>query len=152
MVLNEFATGCPGFDFQVLATDISTRALDAGRLAVYAEDRTGPVPPHLKKKYFLRSRDRNAGQVRVVPPLRGKVRFLHLNLMANDFGLRETMDVIFCRNVIIYFDRAAQETLLQRICGYLAADGHLFLGHSETLGGMDVRLRAVFPTIYRKER
>ncbi|HEY6839265.1 MAG TPA: protein-glutamate O-methyltransferase CheR [Geobacteraceae bacterium] len=150
MVLNEFAEGNTGFDFQVLASDISVRALEAARLAVYAEERAEPVPIHLKRKYFLRSKDRSARQVRVIPALRRKVHFARLNFMADDFGMVEKFDAIFCRNVIIYFDKGTQERLLQKLCCQLSPHGYVFLGHSETLGGLDVRLSMVYPTVYRK--
>ncbi|MBI1920539.1 MAG: protein-glutamate O-methyltransferase CheR [Geobacter sp.] len=150
MVLQEFAGSLPGFDFKILATDISTLVLEKAHQAVYPEERVHPVPLHLKRKYFLRSRDRSAGLVRVVPELREKVCFRHLNFMADDFGLREEQDIIFCRNVIIYFDRPTQERLLQRLCRQLAPGGHLFMGHSETLSGLNVPLTAVYPTVYRK--
>jgi chemotaxis protein methyltransferase CheR len=150
MVLHEYASVTHGFDFQVLATDISTRVLETACLAVYPEERAAPVPGNLKRKYFLRSRDRNVPNVRIVPALRHKVRFQHLNLMADDFGIREQIDIIFCRNVIIYFDRPTQQRVLQHLCQHLAADGHLFLGHSETLEGLDLRLKGVYPTVYRK--
>jgi chemotaxis protein methyltransferase CheR len=150
MVLHEFASMTPGFDFQVLATDISTRVLETACMAVYPEERAAPVPEHLKRKYFLKSRDRSVPNVRIVPALRHKVRFQYLNLMADDFGIREQIDIIFCRNVLIYFDRPTQQRVLQHLCQHLAADGHLFLGHSETLEGLDVQLKGVYPTVYRK--
>jgi chemotaxis protein methyltransferase CheR len=150
MVLHEYASVTPGFDFQVLATDISTRVLETAHMAVYPEDRATPVPGHLKRKYFLKSRDRSVPNVRIVPALRHKVHFQYLNLMSDDFGIREQMDIIFCRNVIIYFDRPTQQRVLQRLCQQLAAGGHLFLGHSETLEGLELRLKGVFPTVYRK--
>lgn len=152
MVLQEFAERSPGFDFRILATDISTRVLETARLAVYPEERTAPVPLHLKRKYFLRSRDRDAGLIRVVPALREKVLFRRLNFMADEFGIRERIDIIFCRNVIIYFDRPTQERLLRRFRGHLATGGHIFLGHSETLSGLDLPLQAVYPTVYREKR
>jgi chemotaxis protein methyltransferase CheR len=150
MVLHEFASVTPGFDFQILATDISTRVLETACLAIYPEERIAPVPGHLKRKYFLKSRDRSVPNVRIVPALRHKVQFRHLNLMADDFGIREQIDIIFCRNVIIYFDRPTQQRVLRHLCQHLAADGHLFLGHSETLEGLDLRLKGVCPTVYRK--
>ncbi len=150
MVLQEFAEQSPGFDFRILATDISTRVLASGRLAVYSEERTAPVPTALKKKYFLRSRDRSEGLVRIVPQLREKVEFRRLNFMGEDFAIREEIDIIFCRNVIIYFDRPTQERLLQRFCTHLAPGGFIFMGHSETLSGLDVPLMQVSPTIYRR--
>lgn len=150
MVLNEFAAGVAGFDYRIIATDICTQVLEKARLAVYREERTAPVPPHLKRKYLLRSRERSEGLVRVVPLLREKVRFRRLNLMADDFGMDERVDIIFCRNVIIYFDRPTQERLLNRFCDQLRAGGYLFMGHSETLNGLDVPLIQVYPTVYRK--
>lgn len=150
MVLQEFAEGSPGLDYRILATDISTRVLEKAHQAIYPEERAHPVPQHLKRKYFLRSRDLSAGLVRITPALREKVRFRHLNFMADDFGLREEQDIIFCRNVIIYFDRPTQERLLRRLCRHMSPGGHLFMGHSETLSGLDVPLTAVYPTVYRK--
>jgi chemotaxis protein methyltransferase CheR len=149
MVLAEFAAGCPGFDFRILATDVSTQVLENARRAVYGEARTAAVPAALKKKYFLRSRDRGAGLVRIVPELRAKVEFRRLNFVADEFAVPEPFDAIFCRNVIIYFDRPTQERLLQRFCRHLLPDGQLFLGHTETLNGLNVPLRAVCPTVYR---
>jgi len=150
MVLQEFAEQCSGFDFRILATDLSTRVLHFGRLAVYNEERTAPVPPGLKRKYFLRSRDRSESVVRIVPQLREKVEFRRLNFMSGDFAIRERVDIIFCRNVVIYFDRPTQERLLKRFCNHLAPGGFIFMGHSETLNGLDVPLVQVSPTIYRK--
>jgi chemotaxis protein methyltransferase CheR len=150
MVLHEFAAGATDFDYRILATDICTQVLEKAHLAVYREERVAPVPPILKRKYLLRSKDRSSGLVRVVPELRERVQFRRLNLMTADFGLRETMDIIFCRNVIIYFDRATQERLLNRLCAHLTPGGYLFMGHSETLSGLDVPLVPVHPTVYRK--
>jgi len=150
MVLSEFAESRPGFDFRILATDISTRVLEKAQLAVYDEERTAPVPLPLKRKYLLRSRDKSCGQVRIVPELREMVRFSRLNFMESDFGLREQIDIIFCRNVIIYFDRPTQERLLNKFHAHLAPHGHIFMGHSETLNGLDVPLDMVHPTVYRK--
>jgi len=150
MVLSEFAAGRPGFDFQILATDISTRVLEKAINAVYPEELLNPVPQSLKKKYLLRSKDRSSKVVRIVPELRRKVTFRRLNFLEGDFGLREPLDIIFCRNVIIYFDRQTQERLLQRFYGHMRADAHIFMGHSETLSGFNVPLVSVYPTVYRK--
>ncbi len=150
MVLGEFAGGRHGCDFLILATDISTRVLEKARLAIYGEEAIAPIPAELKKKYLLRSRDETPRRYRVIPELRDHVRFRQLNLMDNDFGFREQMDIIFCRNVIIYFDKATQTSLLNRFCRYLSPRGYLFMGHSETLFGMDLPLAQVAPTIYRR--
>jgi len=150
MVLKEFVAERRGIDFLILATDISTNVLEKAKLAVYDEERIGPIPDELRKKYLLKSKDVVNRVYRVIPELRERTRFRRLNFMDSDFGFRETMDVIFCRNVIIYFDKQTQERLLNRFCGYLSSDGYLFMGHSETLLGMDVPLAQVAPTVYRK--
>ena len=150
IVLKEFVAERQGIDFLILATDISTNVLEKAKLAVYNEERIGPVPHELRKKYFMKSKDAANRLYRVVPELRECIRFRRLNFMDSDFGFRETMDVIFCRNVIIYFDKETQEKLLNKFCAYLSPDGYLFMGHSETLLGMDVPLVQVAPTVYRK--
>ena len=152
MVLSEFGLRNPGFDFQILATDISTRVLEKAKGAIYAENLVEPVPLELKKRYLLRSKDRTSGMVRIVPELRDKVRFRRLNFMDEDFGMREQLDIIFCRNVIIYFDRPTQERLLQRFHRQMKPGAFIFMGHSETLSGLDVPLVSVYPTVYRRLR
>ena len=150
MILNEFAEKLPGFDYQILATDLSTRVLEKAKQGVYDEEKVEPVPKLLQKKYILRSKDRSSGLVRIVPELREKVRFRRLNFMDNDFGIHEPYDIIFCRNVVIYFDRPTQERLLNKFYTHLTKDGFIFMGHSETLNGLDVPLVMVHPTVYKK--
>jgi chemotaxis protein methyltransferase CheR len=145
MVFKEF--GC---NFVILATDISTRVLDKAKLAVYDEERIDPISPELRRKYLLASKDRAKRLYRITPELREHVKFRKLNFMDGDFGFREPLDIIFCRNVIIYFDKPTQERLLNKFCNYLSPHGYLFMGHSETLFGMNVPLAQAAPTIYRK--
>lgn len=151
MVLSEFAASVPGFEFSILATDISTRVLEKGRLGVYAMEKVEPVPAQLQKKYLLRHRDPEKRQVRVVPELRERVSFRRLNFMDADLGIREPIDLLFCRNVLIYFDRPTQQALLQRLCRHLFPGRYLFTGHSETLSGMNLPLVQMAPSVYRKE-
>ncbi|MHB8907581.1 MAG: CheR family methyltransferase [Syntrophales bacterium] len=152
MVVNEFVQRYPDPDFTwfILATDISTKVLEKARQAVFDRDRVIPVPDSLKRKYLLKSKDRNKGLVRIVPELRQVVDFRRLNFMDDDFGFREKIDIIFCRNVIIYFDRSTQARLLNKFCRQMVPGGYLFMGHSETLHGLDVPLVQVAPTVYRK--
>lgn len=150
MVLSDYAETCPGFQFLILATDISTRVLEKAKRAIYEEEKIEPVPWEMKRKYLLRGRDSKKGLVRIVPGLRETVKFRRLNFMQGDFGMREPLDIIFCRNVIIYFDRPTQERLLNRFCRHLNDGGYVFMGHSETLHGLDVPLVQVSPTVYRK--
>jgi len=150
MVLSEFAAGRPGFRFSIMGTDISTRVLKQAALAIYDEERVAPVPLAMRKKYLLRGRDKNKGVVRIVPELRAVVRFQWINFLNNDYHVNVTMDVIFCRNVIIYFDRPTQEIVLNRLCRHLIPGGYMFIGHSETLNGLNVPLVQASPTVYRK--
>jgi chemotaxis protein methyltransferase CheR len=150
IVLNEYAETHPGFRFKILATDISTTVLAKADRGVFTIDVVAPVPEVLKRKYFLRSRDPGSSQVRVAPELRRMVEFRRLNFMDADYGLLEKADAIFCRNVIIYFDRPTQERILGRLAGNLALGGYMFVGHSETLHDMNLPLAPVAPALYRR--
>jgi chemotaxis protein methyltransferase CheR len=150
MVLAEVQENQPGFRFDILATDISTRVLEIARRAVYPMELIQPVTHQFRKKYLLRGINKKNPQVRVVPELRQRVRFGRLNLMDEDFGLPEKVNIIFCRNVIIYFDKKTQEKLMIKFCRQLNQGGYLFLGHSESLHGYNTPLTQVAPTIYRK--
>lgn len=152
MVLKKFIEKYPAFCFSILATDLSTRMLKVAIRAVYEQEKIGPVPAAKRKKYFMMSRDKDKRMVRVVPELRSLIKFKRLNLMDKVFSIGEPMDVIFCRNVIIYFDRKTQEKLLNRFCRHLAKDGCIVLGHSEILLDMDVPLVRVSSTVYRKSK
>jgi len=150
MVLSEYRRSHPGFRFRILATDISTAVLEKAERGIFACEQAQPVPRELLRRYFMRSRDPGSKLLRVVPELRETIAFRRLNLM-EEFGMAERPDAIFCRNVIIYFDRPTQERLLGRFSRQLAAGGYLFLGHSESLHQMDLRLAPVAPALYRKE-
>jgi len=152
MVLEEFARKRPGFNYMVLGTDISTKVLKTAKAAIYDEERIIPVPMDLRQRYLLRSKDPQRKDVRIIPELRAKARFRWLNFMDmdKDFGLRVKMDVIFCRNVLIYFDRPTQEKVVGHLCRHLAIGGYLFTGHSETLSGMDLPLKTVANTVSRR--
>lgn len=150
IVLNEFELQHPDFQYGIVATDISTRVLDKARLGIYDQHLVANIPPATKHRYFLRSKDREKGQVRVVPELRSRVSFQRVNLMDEHLRVPELMDAIFCRNVIIYFERSTQNKLLARLCRCLKTGGYLFLGHSETVHGFDLPLVRISSTIYRK--
>lgn len=151
IVLSEFAALHPFFRFTILATDLSTKALEKARLGIYDQNQTAMIPPALLRKYFMRSKDRTRGLVCVTPELGNLVQFQRLNLM-DEYAVssEDAMEVIFCRNVLIYFDRETQYTLLLRLCRYLKTGGHLFLGHSETVHGFDLPLVRISSTVYQK--
>lgn len=149
IVCTEFQEKNPGFRFKIVATDISRQVLKKAYKAVYTEEQARGVPKHLMHKYFMRSKDKTRKLVRVVPELRRMVDFRWLNFM-EQFRFKKARDIIFCRNVIIYFDKPTQNDLLSRFCDNLKPGGHLFIGHSESLAGMALPLEQAAPTIYRK--
>ncbi len=149
MVLSEFAEKNPEFNFSLLATDISTDILRKAMNAVYPMSKVEVIPMMLKKKYLLKSKDKNKGLVRVAPELRKKVDFRRLNFM-EPFPFKDHKDIIFCRNVVIYFDRATQDQLFKKFCERLNKGGYLFIGHSESISGMDLPVRQIAPTVYQK--
>lgn len=150
MVLAEFAARNTGFNFSIMASDISTEVLQHGARAIYTFDKIEPVPQAMKKKYLLKSKDPKKGLVRIVPELRSRINFRRLNFM-REFDFRHDIDIIFCRNVVIYFDRPTQEVLFKRFCSKLVSGGFLFIGHSESITGLDLPLRQVAPTVYERE-
>lgn len=151
IILSEYAALNPGFQYTIMATDISTKVLDQARLGIYDEGQIAMIPTALKQKYFMRSKDHDKGLVRVVPALRSTIQFRRLNLMEEYFEIPEaSIDALFCRNVMIYFDRGTQNKLLESFCRYLKTGEHLFLGHSETVQGSNLPLVRIASTIYRK--
>ncbi len=150
MVLSEYALTHPGFRFRILATDISTNVLAKAELGVYSKDMVIPVPAPLKKKYLMMSREPGSNQVRVVPELRRLIEFRRLNFMDADYRISEKADAIFCRNVIIYFDRQTQQNVLRKLSQRLVPRGFMFVGHAETLHDMDLPLSPVAPALYRR--
>jgi chemotaxis protein methyltransferase CheR len=150
MVSSEYSRANAGFEFSILGTDISTRVLQQAATAIYPEEAVAPVPLELRKRYLLRSKDRQRGLIRLRPELRKVVRFERLNFMDADYARREPFDVIFFRNVMIYFDRATQEAVVNRLTRWLAPGGYLFIGHSESSVGMRVPLSVVAPSVLRR--
>jgi chemotaxis protein methyltransferase CheR len=149
IVLSEYRLSHPAFRFRILATDISTTVLHKAEQGVFSAEVVRPVPANLQRKYFMRSRNRESNLLRVIPELREMIEFRRLNLM-EEFGLSELADAIFCRNVIIYFDRPTQERLFHKFSSQLVEGGYMFVGHSESLHHMDVPLVPVDPAVYRK--
>ena len=150
IVISEFMDGKRPFDYQILGTDISTRIIEKASLAVYPMDRVDVIPLAQKKKYLLRGKDLENPTVRIVPELRSKTQFKRLNLMDSSYDVPKDFDLIFCRNVLIYFDRETQENVINKLCNQLKIGGYFFLGHSESISGYDVPLKQIKPTMYQK--
>ncbi len=150
MELAEFKRLYEDFDFRILATDISTQVLGICTRAVYSVDVAADIPAELQRRYLLKSKDRRSELVRIAPEIRRLIEFRRLNLKDQDYGVDRKMDIIFCRNVIIYFDGKTQEAILRRLSLCLRKGGLLFLGHSEAIHGMDLPVRPLAPTIYER--
>ena len=136
------------WDFRILATDISTNVLSHARKGVYEQERLRNVSGTLMKKYFTGSRDGSRFQVN--QKLASSIKFARLNLM-HDFPFRGRFDCIFCRNVMIYFDRPTQEQLVNKFSSFLNPGGYLMIGHSESLTNVKHDLTYVQPSLYRKK-
>jgi len=142
--------GSQRYDFRILATDISTRALGVAVKGVYAEEKVQKIPDVLRKQYFRKINGRgDRAEYEVVPVLKSIITFRRLNLK-EPFPFKGPFDYIFCRNVMIYFDKKTQEALIQKIANYLSPGGFLFVGHSESLMGLSHPLSYVRPAVYRK--
>jgi chemotaxis protein methyltransferase CheR len=135
--------------FRLLASDLSTKVLAIARRGVYKMDRVEGVPPALLRKYFERGLGEQAGLARVAPEVRRRIEYRALNLIAMD-RLDRTFDFIFCRNVMIYFDKTVQQRVVSMLEDHLAPGGHLFISHSESLNGITHGMRWVAPAVYRR--
>ena len=149
LVIEEFNQHNP-LNYTLQGTDISYEILKKAVNGVYPRQSIEKIPISLREKYFLKSKDRSRGVVRVVPKIRHKTSFSRLNLMGSSYGVRDSYDIIFCRNVLIYFDRKTQEEVIKKQCHTLKKGGYFFMGHTESINGMAVPLTQVRPTIYQK--
>jgi chemotaxis protein methyltransferase CheR len=150
MVLDDFAENRGGPAYGILATDLDTEMLAAARAGIYAAEQVDPVPEALRRKYVMVPRDPNRREVRVAPALRSAIGFARLNLMDSHYPVGDPMDLIFCRNVLIYFDKPTQREVVSRLIDRLAPDGYLFLGHSESIADFDLPLEQVASTTFRR--
>jgi len=132
IVLSEFARLNSGFNFQIMATDISTQVLRMAVRAIYPESKIGPITPELRKRYLLRSKDHSRRLVRIGPEARSHVRFRRLNFM-EEFSFEGLLDIIFCRNLLIYFDDVSRKTAAETFYDALNPGGYICLGHSESM-------------------
>ncbi|TXH33940.1 MAG: chemotaxis protein CheR [Rhodospirillaceae bacterium] len=150
MILAEARSQYPSLRTTILATDICTEVLQTAVLGIYPEAMMAPVPAALRQRYVLRAKDPRSGLVRIAPELRSQVQYARLNLMDTTYPIDHDLDVIFCRNILIYFDKQTQAAVLTRLCDHLRPGGYLFMGHSETLAGFTLPLQLVGPTVFRR--
>jgi chemotaxis protein methyltransferase CheR len=136
------------WDTKVLATDISEQVLTIARTGVYGNDRIAPLPLQWKNKYFSKFDNEN---YILTDKIRKEVIYRKFNLMENDFPFRRKFHVIFCRNVMIYFDNETKTRLVNKFYDHLEYGGYLFIGHSESLNRETTKFKYIMPSVYRKE-
>lgn len=148
-VQNTFAD-LPGWDIRILASDIDTNVLETARSAIYIEERVEDLPTETLKKHFFRGNGPSAGKVMVRPETGQLVTFRQINLLDSEWPIRTQFDVIFCRNVLIYFDQPTHDSLMQKMAQFLTPDGSLFIGHSESLSRLSDTWIRVDKTVYQR--
>jgi len=150
IVLKESIPDIEHKDVKILATDISVKMLEKARQAIYGEDSLRDIPQAFVQKYFVKIQgNRQVYNYQIKDNIKEIVRVARLNLM-EPWPMKSTFNVIFCRNVMIYFDRATQQTLINRFWDYLESGCYLFVGHSEGLSAISHKFEYVRPAIYRK--
>lgn len=153
MVISEFirARNLKNFNYSILGTDISEYVLLEAQRGIYLEEQITEIPMDLRMRYLLQSKDRTNKRIRFIPEIRKCVEFQRLNLISQNFGIRQKMDFIFFRNVMIYFDRPTQIKILQKLCEQLVEGGFLFTGHSENLFQTNLPLVQIQPSVFQKK-
>jgi chemotaxis protein methyltransferase CheR len=138
-----------GWELDVLASDLSTKVLDRAANGVWPLEKAKEIPEPYLKAYMLRGYGAQEGLMKAGPEIRAIVRFARVNLVGDGWPSGPPFDLVFCRNVLIYFDRAGKVKVVERLLERLDPAGYLFLGHAESLGGFTAAARAVLPTIYQ---
>ncbi len=151
MFMEEFIEKHGPLDYSITATDISPSVLEKAKKAIYPIREIDVVSDAFKKKYFMRGKGENSSFVRVKPFIRNRVRFREINLKKEQYGLKDHYDIVFCRNVLIYFSKANQTDVIRRLVNHMTPHSYLFLGHSESLAGMRSNLETVGSSVYLKE-
>ena len=146
MLLSAFPAG---WELEVLASDLSTKVLDRAAAGVWPLEKSKEIPEEHLKAFMLRGYGAQEGLMKAGPEIRGIVRFARVNLVGDDWPAGPPFDLVFCRNVLIYFERQAKITVVERLVDRLAPQGYLFLGHAESLGGFTSKARPVLPTVYQ---
>lgn len=150
MIMDEFCADQRGTDYSILCTDICTEVLDQAIAGRFSEQMIETVSMARRKQYVMRSRDTSRNEVRITPDLRSKLAFGRLNLMDERYPVDPDFDIIFCRNILIYFDKPTQAKVLSRLCDHLASGGYLLLGHSESIVGIDLPVTQIANTVFQK--
>lgn len=141
-----------GWQIGITATDLSTRVLEIARKGVWPAEKTADVPVEYRKAFMLKGIGEQTGNVKAGPEIRFLIRFLRVNLNHAGYPFSDPFDLVFCRNVLIYFDRHSRDQVVRRLASYLAPQGYFFVGHAESLHQMGDVLSSYVPTVYRLAR
>jgi chemotaxis protein methyltransferase CheR len=150
MVLEEHARETRQ-DYAILCTDLCTQVLDQAVAGMFSESMIEPVEMELRRRYVMRAREADRREVRIVPQLRSKLSFARLNLMDEAYPVERDMDLVFCRNILIYFDKPTQGRVLERLCDHIRPGGYLFLGHSESIVGLNLPVTQIANTVFKRD-
>jgi chemotaxis protein methyltransferase CheR len=151
MTLFEALTNPRLWDIRILATDIDTEVLAAAERGIYSSERVSTIPEPLLRQHFLRNRSAEDPSYQVKPHIRELIKFKQINLLDKDWPIRSHVrfDLLFCRNVVIYFDQETRSRLFARYQSVIVPGGHLFIGHSETLYGINDEFNSLGSTVYQ---
>lgn len=150
MVLEEHRRANRRQDYSILCTDLCTQVLGQAVSGIFPEAMIEPVEMELRQRYVMRAKEAGRHEVRIVPELRAKLAFARLNLMDDAYPVDRDMDIVFCRNILIYFDKPTQSKVLSQLCQHLRPGGYLFLGHSESIVGIDLPVRQIANTVFQR--
>lgn len=150
MVLESLTRTYPDFNYRIEATDISVSVLAHARQGIYAHEQIGPIPMAYRKQYLLRKKDHQVDIVKIAAALRQRITFGEFNLLSGPYEAMGKFDVIFCRNVMIYFNNEIRNKLISNFHRALKPGGLFFIGHSEGLSGKTHLFTQLVPTVYEK--
>ena len=149
MIIDEFfGMDKKWWDTKILATDISSKVLDIALEGIYSDDRIATIPAFWKLNYFEKLKDERSV---LIPKIRNEVIYRKFNLMDKNFPFKKKFHVIFCRNVMIYFDNQTKIDLVKKFYDLMEPGGYLFIGHSESLNRNETEYKYILPSVYRKE-
>ncbi|TCO71602.1 CheR family methyltransferase [Rhodovulum euryhalinum] len=146
----EYARAAGAFAWAILATDINTRVIGTARRAIYSDQILAPVPPELRARWTMQGQGAQIGHARIVPELRRHVRFEQLNLLDDNYALDHDIDIVFLRNVLIYFSAEDQARIVERVANHIVPGGVLYLGHSESMIAQSPTLAQIAPATFRR--
>jgi chemotaxis protein methyltransferase CheR len=148
MVLLERFPATAGWEIEIVATDLSTRVLDIAKSGVWDFGKASEIPDKYLEAFMLRGFGEQKGKIKAAPEIRSLIRFMRLNLNEERYPVQGPFDLIFCRNVLIYFDMPTRERIVRGLLSHLSPEGYFFVGHAESLHSMTDVIRSVIPTVY----